>query len=170
MRAIELSSEFARYSPVARLRQERQYARMSARAILAARPDIAVLSNIPCCLCSYSPYCSGGDGCRTSFGSKTSTAKRSGSLLVIGSAGWVASSARSRDVLSVRLRAMQRRSSPSATPSSNNSMPGSPEKQGTRGAELGRDRRGAPAAARQCLGKGSRPGGYARRHVRERLV
>jgi colanic acid biosynthesis glycosyl transferase WcaI len=47
VRAIELSSEFARYSPVARLRQEPQYARMSARAILAARPDVAVLSNIP---------------------------------------------------------------------------------------------------------------------------
>jgi colanic acid biosynthesis glycosyl transferase WcaI len=47
VRAIELSSEFARYSPVARLRQELQYARMSARAILAARPDVAVLSNIP---------------------------------------------------------------------------------------------------------------------------
>ena len=35
VRAIELGSEFARYSPVARLRQELQYARMSARAILA---------------------------------------------------------------------------------------------------------------------------------------
>jgi colanic acid biosynthesis glycosyl transferase WcaI len=47
VRAIELGSEFARYSPVARLRQELQYARMSARSILAARPDVAVLSNIP---------------------------------------------------------------------------------------------------------------------------
>jgi putative colanic acid biosynthesis glycosyltransferase WcaI len=47
VRAIELSSEFARYSPVVRLRQELQYARISARAILAARPDVAVLSNIP---------------------------------------------------------------------------------------------------------------------------
>ena len=47
VRAIELSSEFARYSPIARLRQELQYARMSARDILAARPDVAVLSNIP---------------------------------------------------------------------------------------------------------------------------
>jgi glycosyltransferase involved in cell wall biosynthesis len=45
--AIELSSEFARYSPVVRLRQELQYARLSARAVLAARPDVAVLSNIP---------------------------------------------------------------------------------------------------------------------------
>jgi colanic acid biosynthesis glycosyl transferase WcaI len=45
--AIELSSEFARYSAIARLRQEVQYARMSTRAILAARPNVAVLSNIP---------------------------------------------------------------------------------------------------------------------------
>jgi glycosyltransferase involved in cell wall biosynthesis len=47
VRAVELSSEFARYSPVTRLRQELQYARMSTRAVLAARPDVAVLSNIP---------------------------------------------------------------------------------------------------------------------------
>jgi colanic acid biosynthesis glycosyl transferase WcaI len=47
VRAIELSSEFARYSPVVRLWQELQYARMSTHAILAARPDVAVLSNIP---------------------------------------------------------------------------------------------------------------------------
>jgi colanic acid biosynthesis glycosyl transferase WcaI len=47
VRAIELSSEFARYSPVVRLRQELQYARTSTRAVLAARPDVAVLSNIP---------------------------------------------------------------------------------------------------------------------------
>jgi colanic acid biosynthesis glycosyl transferase WcaI len=47
VRAIELSSEFARYSAIARLRQEVQYARMSTRAILAARPSVAVLSNIP---------------------------------------------------------------------------------------------------------------------------
>jgi glycosyltransferase involved in cell wall biosynthesis len=47
VRAIELSSEFARYSPVVRLRQELQYARMSTRTVLAARPDVAVLSNIP---------------------------------------------------------------------------------------------------------------------------
>jgi colanic acid biosynthesis glycosyl transferase WcaI len=47
VRAIELSSEFARYSPVVRLWQELQYARMSTRAVLAARPDVAVLSNIP---------------------------------------------------------------------------------------------------------------------------
>jgi colanic acid biosynthesis glycosyl transferase WcaI len=47
VRAIELSGEFARYSPVVRLRQEFQYARMSTRTILAARPDVAVLSNIP---------------------------------------------------------------------------------------------------------------------------
>jgi colanic acid biosynthesis glycosyl transferase WcaI len=47
VRAIELRSEFARYAPIARLGQELQYARMSARAILAARPDVVVLSNIP---------------------------------------------------------------------------------------------------------------------------
>lgn len=47
VRAIELSSEFARYSPISRLRQELQYARKSSRAILATRPDVAVLSNIP---------------------------------------------------------------------------------------------------------------------------
>jgi colanic acid biosynthesis glycosyl transferase WcaI len=47
VRAIELSSEFARYSAIARLRQEVQYARMSTRAILAVRPNVAVLSNIP---------------------------------------------------------------------------------------------------------------------------
>jgi colanic acid biosynthesis glycosyl transferase WcaI len=47
VRAIELGSEFARYSPISRLRQELQYARMSSRAILATRPDVAVLSNIP---------------------------------------------------------------------------------------------------------------------------
>jgi colanic acid biosynthesis glycosyl transferase WcaI len=47
IRAIELGREFARYSPLVRLRQELQYARMSSRAILAARPDVAVLSNIP---------------------------------------------------------------------------------------------------------------------------
>jgi colanic acid biosynthesis glycosyl transferase WcaI len=47
VRAIELGSEFARYSPIARLRQELQYARMASRAILATRPDAAVLSNIP---------------------------------------------------------------------------------------------------------------------------
>lgn len=47
VRAIELKSEFARYSPFVRLQQELQYARMSTRAVLAARPDVVVLSNIP---------------------------------------------------------------------------------------------------------------------------
>jgi hypothetical protein len=47
VRAIELGCEFARYSPVARLWQELQYARMSTRAVVAARPDVAVLSKIP---------------------------------------------------------------------------------------------------------------------------
>ena len=39
VRAIELRSEFARYSPVVRLWQELQYARMSTRAVLAAQPE-----------------------------------------------------------------------------------------------------------------------------------
>ena len=47
MRAIELGSEFARYTPVVRFWQELQYARMSTRAVMVARPDVAVLSNIP---------------------------------------------------------------------------------------------------------------------------
>jgi hypothetical protein len=47
VRAIELNNEFARYSPLVRLWQELQYARMSTRAVVAARPDVAVLSNIP---------------------------------------------------------------------------------------------------------------------------
>jgi colanic acid biosynthesis glycosyl transferase WcaI len=47
VRAVELGSEFARYSPLVRLGQELKYARVSSRAILAARPDAAVLSNIP---------------------------------------------------------------------------------------------------------------------------
>ena len=74
VRAIELSSEFARYSPIARLRQELQYARMSARAILAARPDVAVLSNIPL----------------LSLFILTLLLRMRGLLLVIGSASWVA--------------------------------------------------------------------------------
>jgi colanic acid biosynthesis glycosyl transferase WcaI len=47
VRAVELGTKFARYSPLVRLRQELQYARMSSHAILAAHPDVAVLSNIP---------------------------------------------------------------------------------------------------------------------------
>ena len=47
VRAIELGREFARYTPVVRLWQELQYARMSTRAVMVARPDVAVLSNIP---------------------------------------------------------------------------------------------------------------------------
>jgi colanic acid biosynthesis glycosyl transferase WcaI len=47
VRSIELPQKFARYAPVARLRQELQYARMATRAIPAAQPDIAVLSNVP---------------------------------------------------------------------------------------------------------------------------
>lgn len=47
VRAVELGCEFARYSPLVRLRQELRYARISARAVLAAQPDVALLSNIP---------------------------------------------------------------------------------------------------------------------------
>lgn len=47
VRSLALGSEFARYTPLVRLRQELQYARMATRAIRAARPDVAVLSNIP---------------------------------------------------------------------------------------------------------------------------
>ncbi|MEB3980337.1 glycosyltransferase family 4 protein [Mycobacterium sp. 663a-19] len=47
VRPIELSSEFARYMPFVRLWQELRYARMATRAVLAARPDVAVLSTIP---------------------------------------------------------------------------------------------------------------------------
>lgn len=47
VRALELGGEFERYSPVRRLQQELQYARLSARAIREARPDAVVLSNVP---------------------------------------------------------------------------------------------------------------------------
>jgi glycosyltransferase involved in cell wall biosynthesis len=47
VRAIELPRPFARYSPAVRLWQELQYARIAARAVLAARSDLAVLSNVP---------------------------------------------------------------------------------------------------------------------------
>src|SRR5262249_19662746 len=39
--------EFARYSPRQRLQQELRYARTAAKAIAEARPDVAVLCNIP---------------------------------------------------------------------------------------------------------------------------
>lgn len=47
VRALELGDEFARYSPFVRLQQELQYARIAARSIREARPDVAVLSNVP---------------------------------------------------------------------------------------------------------------------------
>ena len=47
VRAIELPRPFSRYSPAMRLWQELQYSRIAARAVLATRPDLAVLSNVP---------------------------------------------------------------------------------------------------------------------------
>jgi colanic acid biosynthesis glycosyl transferase WcaI len=47
VRALELGGEFARYSPLVRVQQEVKYARIAARAIADARPDAAVLSNVP---------------------------------------------------------------------------------------------------------------------------
>ena len=47
VRAMKLRMQFARYSPIARLRQELQYAWMSIRAITRARPDVAIFSNAP---------------------------------------------------------------------------------------------------------------------------
>ncbi|MCG7580085.1 glycosyltransferase family 4 protein [Mycolicibacterium sp. OfavD-34-C] len=45
--AVELPQEFARYSPVARIRQEVSYAIRASNAINAAKPDAAILSNVP---------------------------------------------------------------------------------------------------------------------------
>lgn len=47
VRAVTMNAEFARYAPVARLRQELQYALAAYRAIASAQPDAVVLSNIP---------------------------------------------------------------------------------------------------------------------------
>jgi glycosyltransferase involved in cell wall biosynthesis len=47
VRSIQLRRQFARYSPILRLSQELQYAHEANRAILAARADIAILSNVP---------------------------------------------------------------------------------------------------------------------------
>lgn len=44
---IALRSEFARYTPIARIRQELQYAIEAYRAITRSRPDAVVLSNVP---------------------------------------------------------------------------------------------------------------------------
>ena len=42
-----MSSEFARYSPSRRVRQEIEYSRTAARAVIEAKPDVAVFSNVP---------------------------------------------------------------------------------------------------------------------------
>ena len=47
VRSLKLGGEFARYSPLRRLLQEVKYSRIAARAVLDARPDVAVLSNVP---------------------------------------------------------------------------------------------------------------------------
>jgi glycosyltransferase involved in cell wall biosynthesis len=47
VRALTLSAEFQRYNPLIRVVQELQYAWVAARALLAARPDVVILSNIP---------------------------------------------------------------------------------------------------------------------------
>jgi colanic acid biosynthesis glycosyl transferase WcaI len=47
VRALELRTQFARYSPILRLWQELQYAREATCAVLDEQPDIAVLSNVP---------------------------------------------------------------------------------------------------------------------------
>jgi glycosyltransferase involved in cell wall biosynthesis len=46
-RGLDLGGEFQRYNPLTRVRQELKYAQLAARAIRDARPDVAVLSNIP---------------------------------------------------------------------------------------------------------------------------
>lgn len=167
VRTIELGSEFARYSPVVRLRQELQYARMSTRAVLAARPDVTVLSNIPL-LSLFILNFVAPDATRAVrlLAVGRLQRKRSGSLPVIDSAGWVVLWAGSRGVLSVRSCAMPRRSSPLATRSSSNSTPGESRAAGYTCCRIGRDRRDALAAARQCLGEGARGRGRVRRDVR----
>jgi colanic acid biosynthesis glycosyl transferase WcaI len=47
VKALALTTEFKRYTPIVRVGQEFRYARLSARAVLAARPDAVILSNIP---------------------------------------------------------------------------------------------------------------------------
>jgi colanic acid biosynthesis glycosyl transferase WcaI len=47
VRALELDGEFKRYNPLKRVQQEIQYARIAARAITEARPDVVVLSTVP---------------------------------------------------------------------------------------------------------------------------
>jgi colanic acid biosynthesis glycosyl transferase WcaI len=47
VRALDLGDEFKRYNPLVRLQQELKYARLAARAIRDAKPDVAVLANVP---------------------------------------------------------------------------------------------------------------------------
>lgn len=47
VRPLALGGEFARYSPLLRVKQELAYSRIAARGVLDARPDVAVLSNVP---------------------------------------------------------------------------------------------------------------------------
>jgi glycosyltransferase involved in cell wall biosynthesis len=47
IRAIDLHADFARYSLLVRMRQELQYAWMSARAVYGARPGVAIFANVP---------------------------------------------------------------------------------------------------------------------------
>ncbi len=44
---VALRRTFARYSPLTRVRQELEYGRAAGRAVVAAGPDVAILSNIP---------------------------------------------------------------------------------------------------------------------------
>ncbi len=44
---VTLRRTFARYSPLTRVRQELEYGRAAGRAVVAAGPDVAILSNIP---------------------------------------------------------------------------------------------------------------------------
>lgn len=47
IRGIALGGDFARYSPLRRIFQEFKYGWLSIRATLAARPDVAIFSNLP---------------------------------------------------------------------------------------------------------------------------
>lgn len=47
IRAIDMHTGFARYSPIVRMQQELRYAKMAAQAVLSADPDVAVFANVP---------------------------------------------------------------------------------------------------------------------------
>lgn len=47
VRAVDLGSEFARYSPLTRVWQEVRYAFKAKNAVVGAGPDVAILSNVP---------------------------------------------------------------------------------------------------------------------------